>query len=141
MVDALGWVGAAGGLAGFTSLGVTLHQQRKRKYVPDRELRNVLEDLDADFNDIVANGGKPTHWFYKEDRRRLLARLASLNGAVVDDALNDAIGAARSAHHDCFTLSSSTQKEKQRDAAIAGHASVVKAIERFNFLTRKYGHL
>lgn len=139
------WITAVGGLAGFIALAIALWQNRAKRSLPREELRGLLESLIEDFNDITASGGRPQNWFLEKERVRRELRLASLNGAIVDDGLNRLVGDCRADYLDCWSLATTTadprRVQRQVDSANKGVATAGKALDRMNELIRKYAHL
>lgn len=131
-------VGAFGGLAGFSALGMQVWWRRNRRKVPSPELMSSLQWLLEAFEDIHAAEGQRAQWFFDRERQRQSRLLAVLNTHVVDNTLNELVGNARAHYNEAFASQSVTFQERQIAAVEAGRQKCVEAIERAGVLLRKY---
>lgn len=138
----LTWIAALGATSGFAALLLTVLQNRRRRLVPPDDLRDLLLHLIEDFTSIITEP-RPTLWFLEPDRQRRELTLAMLNGQLVDDELNGAIGDARVRWLECWTWAGPAGRMDARritgqdNAAHIGREATSRAIERMNRLLRE----
>jgi hypothetical protein len=95
---------------------------------------------------LIALGGRESLWFLEEERQRQERLLTLLNGQIVDDKLNELVGAARADYNTAWALSPGAlgnpanvdRLQRQIDVAMKAQTACRKAIERANILLRKY---